>query len=69
MYRVEIYLGKLDSDQRDMQEGPNAVLRNIDKVICGATKHLIVTDRFLHERAALIDSAPAPALLRRDHLP
>lgn len=44
--RAKIYQGKVDGDQPDMNQGPNAVLRNIDKVINGATKQLIITDRF-----------------------
>ncbi|ETL95657.1 hypothetical protein L917_06580, partial [Phytophthora nicotianae] len=44
---AEIYQGKLDSDKKDRNQGPNAVIRNIDLVLDGLPKRrLIITDRF-----------------------
>lgn len=47
LYSAEIYQGKLDSDNKDLNQGPNAVVRNIDLVLDGLPKRrLIITDRF-----------------------
>ncbi|ETP03815.1 hypothetical protein F441_19293 [Phytophthora nicotianae CJ01A1] len=46
-YRAEIYQGKLNSDSADLNQGPNAVIRNVEEVLEGLPrKSLIITDRF-----------------------
>ncbi|ETN20646.1 hypothetical protein PPTG_03606 [Phytophthora nicotianae INRA-310] len=46
-YRAEIYQGRLNSDSADLNQGPNAVLRNIEEVLDGLPKRrLIITNRF-----------------------
>ncbi|KAG2987679.1 hypothetical protein PC128_g24455 [Phytophthora cactorum] len=46
-YRAEIYQGRPISDNADLNQGPNAVIRNIDEVLDGhPKKRLVITDRF-----------------------
>lgn len=45
--RAEIYQGRLTSDSADLNQGPNAVIRNLDAVLDGLPKkRLVITDRF-----------------------
>ncbi|EGZ06572.1 hypothetical protein PHYSODRAFT_419717, partial [Phytophthora sojae] len=47
LYRAEIYQGRINSDSADLNQGPNAVIRNIEEVLEGLPKRrLIITDRF-----------------------
>ncbi|OWY94291.1 hypothetical protein PHMEG_00036018 [Phytophthora megakarya] len=47
LYRAEIYQGRLNSDNVDLNQGPNAVLRNVEFVLEGLPRRrLIITDRF-----------------------
>ncbi|ETO69761.1 hypothetical protein F444_13716, partial [Phytophthora nicotianae P1976] len=51
-YRAEIYQGRLNSDSADLNQGPNAVLRNIEEVLDGLPKRrLIITNRFYSSRS------------------
>ncbi|ETO77671.1 hypothetical protein F444_07150 [Phytophthora nicotianae P1976] len=46
-YRTEIYQGKLNRDNADLNQGPNAVIRNVEEALEGLPrKRLIITNHF-----------------------